>query len=92
MKKSHRSVSKAKRMSNRHIKIEFCKLQNSKNLMKVLRHVTKNDIPDIELMKHAIKASSYGIDINSLPKLLEFTITAQKNGKSLESLMDSLTI
>ena len=69
----------------------FSRLPNSVALMKDLKEATGNTVSELELMKRAVMASNFDIELAALPKLLEFaTLRAQQTGQSVDYLVDSI--
>lgn len=69
----------------------FEKLPQSAKVMQQLKDVTRGTVSELELMKRAVTATNFGIQLESLPKLLEFaTVRAQQTGQSVDYLVDSI--
>lgn len=73
------------------VRAAFEKLPNSVKLMEQLKAATGGTVSELDLMKRAVQASNFDIDLASLPKLLEFaTVRAQQTGQSVDYLVDSI--
>jgi hypothetical protein len=73
------------------VKRAFDKLPDSVNILRELKDVTRGTVSELELMKRAVTATNFGIQLESLPKLLEFaTVRAQQTGQSVDYLVDSI--
>lgn len=73
------------------VRVAFEKLPNSVRLMQQLKDATGGTVSELELMKRAVQANNFEIDLAALPKLLEFAaIRAQQTGVSVDYLVDSI--
>ena len=73
------------------VKAAFDKLPNSTALMIQLKEATAGTVSELELMKRTVQATNFGIELEALPKLLEFAaIRAQQTGQSVDYLVDSI--
>jgi hypothetical protein len=73
------------------VRLAFEKLPQSAKIMQQLKDVTRGTVSELELMKRAVTATNFGIQLESLPKLLEFaTVRAQQTGQSVDYLVDSI--
>jgi tetratricopeptide (TPR) repeat protein len=73
------------------VRIAFERLPNSTALMNDLKEATHGTVSELELMKRSVQASNFGIELEALPKLLEFAaIRAQQTGQSVDYLVDSI--
>lgn len=73
------------------VRTAFERLPQATKLMAQLKEVTRGTVSEFELMKSAIKASNFGIELSQLPKLLEFaTLRAQQTGQSVDYLVESI--
>jgi hypothetical protein len=75
------------------VKAAFDKIPGSVALMNDLRKATGETVSQLELMKTAVKASNFQINLEQLPKLLEFaTLRAQQTGQSVDYLVESIVM
>jgi 3-methyladenine DNA glycosylase Tag len=73
------------------VKAAFDKLPNSTALMVQLKEATAGTVSELELMKRTVQATNFGIELQALPKLLEFAaVRAQQTGQSVDYLVDSI--
>jgi hypothetical protein len=73
------------------VKDAFDRLPDSVKVMRELKEATGGTVSELELMKRAVSATNFGIDLEALPKLLEFAaIRAQQTGQSVDYLVDSI--
>lgn len=73
------------------VRVAFEKLPNSVKVMQQLKEATGGTVSELELMKRAVTATNFGIDLAALPKLLEFAaVRAQQTGQSVDYLVDSI--
>jgi hypothetical protein len=73
------------------VKAAFDKLPKSVQVMQDLKEATSGTVSELELMKRAVTATNFGIEIEALPKLLEFAaIRAKQTGQSVDYLVDSI--
>lgn len=73
------------------VRLAFDKLPNSIMLMKELKEATSGTVSELELMKRSVMAQNFGINIEALPKLLEFAaVRAKQTGQSVSYLADSI--
>lgn len=73
------------------VKTAFDKLPQATRLMAQLKDVTRGTVSEFELMKSAVKASNFGIELSQLPRLLQFaTLRAQQTGQSVDYLVESI--
>jgi hypothetical protein len=73
------------------VRLAFDKLPNSIMLMKELKDATSGTVSELELMKRSVMAQNFGINIEALPKLLEFAaVRAKQTGQSVSYLADSI--
>lgn len=73
------------------VKAAFERLPNSTKLMDELKQATGGTVSELALMKRAVQASNFDIELSQLPKLLEFaTLRAQQTGQSVDYLVDSI--
>jgi len=73
------------------VKTAFDRLADSGQLMNELKRITGGTVSELELMKAAVKASNFQIELSQLPKLLEFaTLRAQQTGQSVDYLVESI--
>jgi hypothetical protein len=69
----------------------FKKLEGSAKLMDDLKKATSGTVSELNLMKRAVQFSNFGLSLEQLPKLLEFsTKRAQQTGQSVDYLVDSI--
>lgn len=69
----------------------FRRLPDSVRLLEDLKGATHGTVSELELMKRAVQASNFDIELSALPKLLEFaTLRAQQTGQSVDYLVDSI--
>lgn len=73
------------------VRAAFERLPNSIQLMGQLKDATAGTVSELDLMKRTVQAANFGIELESLPKLLEFAaIRAQQTGQSVDYLVDSI--
>jgi Txe/YoeB family toxin of Txe-Axe toxin-antitoxin module len=73
------------------VRNQFDRLPGSVYVMQELRKATGDTVSQFDLMKTAIKAANFGIELSKLPKLLEFaTLRAQQTGQSVDYLVESI--
>lgn len=73
------------------VRTAFERIPQASKLMAQLKEVTRGTVSEFELMKSAIKASNFGIELSQLPKLLQFaTLRAQQTGQSVDYLVESI--
>lgn len=73
------------------VKAAFDRLPESVKVMQQLKEATGGTVSELELMKRAVTATNFGIDLAALPKLLEFAaVRAQQTGQSVDYLVDSI--
>lgn len=73
------------------VRIAFEKLPNSVQLMRELKDATAGTVSELDLMKRSVMAANFGINIEALPKLLEFAaVRAKQTGQSVSFLADSI--
>jgi len=66
-------------------------IPNSTALLADLRKATQGTVTDFDLMQKTLQAANFGIDIQQLPKLLEFAqVRAQQTGISVDYLVNSI--
>jgi hypothetical protein len=71
----------------------FARLPNSTELLQDLKKATGETVSELDLMKRAVQASNFDIELSALPKLLEFaTLRAQQTGQSVDYLVDSIVM
>lgn len=71
----------------------FNKIPGSVSLMRDLKNATGQTVSQLDLMKTAIKASNFQINLEQLPKLLEFaTLRAQQTGQAVDYLVESIVM
>lgn len=69
----------------------YKKIQGSEQLMINLKRATAGTVSELDLMKRAVAFSNFGLELNQLPKLLEFaTKRAAETGQSVDYLVDSI--
>lgn len=62
-------------------------------LLAQLRKAVKGTVSDVELMKQAVKASNFKLDLTQLADLFEFAkIRANETGESVDFLVDSIVV
>ena len=75
------------------VRAAFNKLPGSVALMYELRNATGETVSQLELMKTAVKAANFQINLAELPKLLQFaTLRAQQTGQSVDYLVESIVM
>lgn len=73
------------------VRVAFEKLPNSIRLMHELKQATAGTVSELELMKRSVMAANFGINLEALPKLLEFAaVRAKQTGQSVSFLADSI--
>lgn len=73
------------------VRVAFEKLPNSIKLMRELKEATAGTVSELDLMKRSVMAANFGINIEALPKLLEFAaVRAKQTGQSVSFLADSI--
>lgn len=73
------------------VRTAFERLPDSVHLLEDLKEATHGTVSELELMKRAVQASNFDIELSALPKLLEFaTLRAQQTGQSVDYLVDSI--
>lgn len=73
------------------VKAAFDRLPESEKLMRSLKKATGDTVSELDLMKRAVQASNFDIELAALPKLLQFaTLRAQQTGQSVDYLVDSI--
>jgi hypothetical protein len=73
------------------VRAAFERLPNSIELMSELKQSTGGTVSELELMKRAVQANNFDIELAALPKLLQFaTLRAQQTGQSVDYLVDSI--
>lgn len=73
------------------VKKAFDKLPGSIALLEDMKRATQGTVSELNLMKRAVAFSNFGLDLQQLPKLLEFaTKRAQQTGQSVDYLVDSI--
>lgn len=66
-------------------------IPNSTALLFELRRATQGTVTDFDLMQRTLQAANFGIDVQELPKLLEFAaVRAQQTGVSVDYLVNSI--
>lgn len=66
-------------------------IPNSVTLLNQLRKATQGTVTDFDLMQKSLQALNFGIDVQQLPKLLEFAqVRAQQTGVSVDYLVNSI--
>ncbi len=73
------------------VRVAFERLPEATKLMSQLKQATSNTVSEFDLMKAAVKASNFQIELSQLPKLLQFaTLRAQQTGQSVDYLVESI--
>lgn len=73
------------------VKTAFDRLGDSVVLMNQLKQATGGTVSELDLMKSAVQASNFQIELSQLPKLLQFaTLRAQQTGQSVDYLVNSI--
>lgn len=73
------------------VKAAFDKLENSKILLRDLQRATAGTVSELNLMKRAVQFSNFGLELQQLPKLMQFAaLRAQQTGQSVDYLVDSI--
>jgi hypothetical protein len=71
----------------------FNRLPNNIKLMDDLKRATGGTVSELDLMKRAVQANNFDIELSSLPRLLQFaTLRAQQTGQSVDYLVDSIVM
>lgn len=75
------------------VKAAFDRLPGSIKLLEDLKTATGGTVSELSLMKRAVQASNFDIELSALPKLLQFaTLRAQQTGQSVDYLVDSIVM
>lgn len=66
-------------------------IPNATALLAELRRATQGTVTDFDLMQKALQSANFGIDVQQLPKLLEFAqVRAQQTGVAVDYLVNSI--
>lgn len=66
-------------------------IPNATALLAELRKATQGTVTDFDLMQKALQSANFGIDVQQLPKLLEFAqVRAQQTGIAVDYLVNSI--
>jgi len=69
----------------------FSRINNSVKLLRELKQATGGAVSELQLMRRAVQFDKFGLDLETLPKLLKFaSLTAAETGQSVDYLVDSI--
>lgn len=75
------------------VETAFKKLDGSTELMLNLKKATNGTVSELSLMKRAVQFSNFGLDVEQLPKLLEFASKrAVEVGGSVDAMAESIVL